>query len=35
MGKILFDRVLKEGGVWHLFGHSWQIEEMGLWDDLK
>jgi peptidoglycan/xylan/chitin deacetylase (PgdA/CDA1 family) len=34
-GKILFDRVLKEGGVWHLFGHSWQIEEMGLWDDLK
>jgi peptidoglycan/xylan/chitin deacetylase (PgdA/CDA1 family) len=35
MGKILFDRVLKEGGVWHLFGHSWQIEEMGLWDGLK
>ena len=35
MGKILFDRVLKEGGVWHLYGHSWQIEEMGLWDDLK
>jgi len=35
MGKILFDRVLKEGGVWHLYGHSWQIEEMGLWDDMK
>ena len=35
MGKILFDRVLKEGGVWHLYGHSWQIEEMELWDDLK
>jgi peptidoglycan/xylan/chitin deacetylase (PgdA/CDA1 family) len=35
MGKVLFDRVLKEGGVWHLYGHSWQIEEMGLWDDLK
>ena len=35
MGKILFEQVLKEGGVWHLYGHSWQIEEMGLWDDLK
>jgi peptidoglycan/xylan/chitin deacetylase (PgdA/CDA1 family) len=35
MGKILFDRVLKEGGVWHLYGHSWLIEERGLWDDLK
>jgi len=35
MGKILFDQVLKEGGVWHLYGHSWQIEEMGLWDDLR
>jgi peptidoglycan/xylan/chitin deacetylase (PgdA/CDA1 family) len=35
IGKILFDRVLKEGGVWHLYGHSWQIEEMGLWDDVE
>jgi len=35
MGKILFDRVLEEGGVWHLYGHSWQVEEMGLWADLK
>jgi len=35
MGKMLFDRVLKEGGVWHLYGHSRQIEDMGLWDDLK
>jgi peptidoglycan/xylan/chitin deacetylase (PgdA/CDA1 family) len=35
IGKILFDRVLKEGGIWHLYGHSWLIEETGLWDDLK
>jgi peptidoglycan/xylan/chitin deacetylase (PgdA/CDA1 family) len=35
MAKILFDRILKEGGVWHLYGHSWQIAEMNLWDDLK
>lgn len=35
IGKLLFDRVLREGGVWHVYGHSWQIEGMGLWDDLK
>ena len=35
MGKMLFDQVLKEGGVWHLYGHSWEIEEMCLWDELK
>ena len=35
LGKILFDQVLKEGGVWHLYGHSWQVEEMSLWDKLK
>lgn len=35
LGKAFFDLVLRQGGVWHLYGHSWQIEEMGLWDDLK
>jgi peptidoglycan/xylan/chitin deacetylase (PgdA/CDA1 family) len=35
MAKVLFDQVLGRGGVWHLYGHSWQIEQMGLWDDLK
>jgi peptidoglycan/xylan/chitin deacetylase (PgdA/CDA1 family) len=35
LGKRLFDRVLKEGGVWHLVGHSWEIEQMGLWDQLR
>jgi peptidoglycan/xylan/chitin deacetylase (PgdA/CDA1 family) len=35
IGKILFDRVLREGGVWHLYGHSWEIEKNGLWDELK
>jgi peptidoglycan-N-acetylglucosamine deacetylase len=35
VGKALFERVLRRGGVWHLYGHSWQIEEMGLWNDLK
>ena len=35
LGKRLFDRVLENGGVWHLFGHSWEIESLGLWNDLR
>ena len=35
LGKALFDQVLEEGGVWHLHGHSWEIEELGLWDELR
>ena len=35
LGKALFEVVLRQGGVWHLFCQSWQIEEMGLWDGLK
>ena len=35
LGKELFDVVVRQGGVWHLYGHSWQIEQMGLWGDLE
>jgi peptidoglycan-N-acetylglucosamine deacetylase len=35
LGKRLFDSVLLKGGVWHLYGHSQEIEEMGLWKDLE
>jgi peptidoglycan/xylan/chitin deacetylase (PgdA/CDA1 family) len=35
LGRELFNRVLERGGVWHLYGHSWEIDELGLWDDLK
>ena len=35
LARGLFDSVLQEGGVWHLYGHSWEIEEFDLWDDLK
>jgi peptidoglycan/xylan/chitin deacetylase (PgdA/CDA1 family) len=34
LGKKLFDEVLENGGIWHLYGHSWEIEKLGLWDDL-
>jgi peptidoglycan/xylan/chitin deacetylase (PgdA/CDA1 family) len=35
LGRKLFDSVLKDGGIWHLYGHSWEIEELGLWGDLR
>jgi hypothetical protein len=35
LGKRLFDSVLRNGGIWHLYGHSWEIQEMRLWDDLE
>jgi peptidoglycan-N-acetylglucosamine deacetylase len=35
LAKMLFDRVLEQGGVWHIYGHSWEIDELGLWDGLK
>lgn len=35
LGKRLFDSVLENGGIWHLWGHSWEIEEQGLWKDLE
>jgi peptidoglycan-N-acetylglucosamine deacetylase len=35
LGKSLFDSVLQHGGIWHLYGHSWEIDELGLWGDLE
>ena len=35
LAKQLFDRVLRSGGVWHLYGHSWEIESLGLWGKVK
>jgi peptidoglycan/xylan/chitin deacetylase (PgdA/CDA1 family) len=30
-----FDYVLKNGGVWHLWGHSWEIEQNDEWEKLE
>ena len=35
LGKRLFDGVMENGGVWHLYGHSWEIERLGLWSGLR
>lgn len=34
LARAVFDKVLREGGVWHLYGHSWEVDEMQLWPDL-
>lgn len=35
LAKRLFDSVSEQGGIWHLYGHSWEIEKLGLWEDLN
>lgn len=35
LSKRLFDHMLQVGGVWHLYGHSWEIRCLQLWDGLK
>jgi len=35
LGKRLFDSVLQNGGMWHMYGHSYEIEKLGLWRDLE
>ncbi len=30
-----FYRMLKSGGIWHLYGHSWEIERHGYWSSLR
>ena len=35
LSKKLFDSVLQTGGIWHLYGHSAEIADLGLWEDLE
>jgi len=35
IAKQTFSVVLKSGGVWHLWGHSWEIEQYQLWGQLE
>jgi hypothetical protein len=34
IGRRLFSRVMERGGIWHLYGHSWEIDEHKLWLEL-
>lgn len=31
----MFDRVIREGGTYHLWGHSWEIDKYNGWDRLE
>jgi peptidoglycan-N-acetylglucosamine deacetylase len=31
----LLERAAAVGGVWHLWGHSWEVEQYAMWDDLE
>ena len=35
IARSLFQRCLRQGGVFHLWGHSWEIEEQGAWGPLE
>jgi len=35
LAMALFDQVLTSGGVYHLWGHSWEIEQNRDWDRLE
>jgi hypothetical protein len=33
--EIEINRIMFSGGVLHLWGHSWEIEQNGLWPELE
>lgn len=33
--KMLFDHILENGGIWHLWGHSWEINRNKEWKKLE
>ena len=35
LGENVFKYVLKNGGIFHLFGHSWEIEKYKMWENLE
>lgn len=35
LAENIFNQTLKEGGVFHIWGHAWEIEKYNLWDDLE
>jgi peptidoglycan/xylan/chitin deacetylase (PgdA/CDA1 family) len=35
LAMALLERAAVVGGVWHLWGHSWEVEKFGMWDELE
>jgi hypothetical protein len=34
LGRAMFDHVLAEGGIFHIWGHSWEIDKNNDWERL-
>jgi hypothetical protein len=35
LALALLERAAATGGIWHLWGHSWEIEKYGMWAELE
>jgi peptidoglycan/xylan/chitin deacetylase (PgdA/CDA1 family) len=35
LAAAMFDQVVKEGGIYHIWGHSWEIDEHDDWERLE
>ena len=35
LGERIFQRVTDRGGIFHLWGHGWELEACGLWAALE
>ena len=35
LAKAMFDHVVKNGGIYHIWGHSWEIDEHHDWERLE
>ena len=35
LAKAMFDQVIGEGGIYHIWGHSWEIDEHDDWERLE
>jgi hypothetical protein len=35
LARTMFDQTKADGGVFHLWGHSWELTALGLWKPLE
>jgi peptidoglycan/xylan/chitin deacetylase (PgdA/CDA1 family) len=35
LARAIFDQVIEEGGIYHIWGHSWEIDEHHDWERLE
>jgi hypothetical protein len=35
LSELMFEYILEHGGILHIWGHSWEIEQLDLWATLE